>query len=130
MSMYNVVFGFHPHLPLVGILLGREKIVGDYFGRIRDAWIERWPDGSLRIHVYTRNGGGNRAEHMPDLSGDPLFIEDRDDSFDNTYASIYLKLPDGWEQKIKDAGAPDDFSLQDAAWEPIDTGERWRRACE
>lgn len=129
-GMYNIVFGYHPHLPIVAALLGKEKIVGDYFGRFRDAWIEKLPDDTMRIHVYTRNGGNNRAEYMPDLSKDPLFIENRDDSFDNTYASIYLKLPEDWQEKLKEAGAPDDFKLEAVAEEPIDTGARWQEALE
>lgn len=129
-GMYNGVFGYHIHLPMVAILLGREKIVGNYFGRFRDAWIEKMPDDSMRIHVYTRNGGNNRAEHMPDMSKDSLFIEDRDDSFDNTYASIYLKVPENYKELLMEAGAPNDFDLKDAACNPVDTGKRWEEALE
>lgn len=123
MSMYNLLFGNNPFAPVVLALLSPRE-----FGRVRDAWVEKLPDGSLRLVVYTRNGGNNRGDYMPDFGGDPLFIEDRDDSYDSTYASIYFRVPENIEALLCELGAPPDFRLGAIACDPIDTGKRWADA--
>jgi hypothetical protein len=91
MGMYNAMFGDGERgYPLLS-MLGFEK--PSDLGRYRDGWLEDDGDGGYRIAIYTRNGGNNREEHMPDLSGHPYYISDKDDSLDNTYATIYFRLP-------------------------------------
>ena len=150
MSLYNMVFGNSAQAPLVLALLDKP---GGYFGRFRDAWIEQCEDGSLRLAVYTRNGGGNREHYDDDrkagpdcdctgciatfqLPRDPLYITDRDDDFDATYATFYFRVPDGAEDKLralaKEQGIelPEDWTLVSIAQVPPDMRERWEAAIE
>lgn len=76
--------------------------------RLRDAYVVADPDGSddVRILIYTRTGGGNRAyydsrnEDNPDgpwnstLREHICYLKDEDDNFDSTYAKFYYRLPD------------------------------------
>src|SRR5690348_7711199 len=96
MGLYNLVFDVDPAVTLVLTFLGATP---SDFGRFRDAWIDRMPDESLRLVVYTRNGGANREEHMPkNLAKHPLYLGDQDDKFDETYASIYFRMPENWRE--------------------------------
>lgn len=66
-------------------------------GRYRDAWIERGEDQQPRIAVYTRLGGRNRqdyAEIIRGLRAHPRYVLDRDDGYDETYATFYFGLPE------------------------------------
>jgi hypothetical protein len=88
MSFYNTIFGMNPDTDKLLSLLDATR--GD-FGRFRNVYME---DGY--IVVYTRCGGNNREDYFPDWVTDhPWYSHDRDDDFDNTYASIYFKLPEG-----------------------------------
>ena len=134
MSLYGLVFGKNPSSDDILAALGNPDV-----GRFRDAWVEKAEDGSLRIAVYTRNGGGNR-EHWdftyPDategetcgcpgciiqyhLPKHPLYLFDQDDDFDCTYATIYFRLPDGAESLA-----------DDALDEPLNTDDRWTSAID
>lgn len=64
-------------------------------GRFRDCYLSK--DGT-KILVYTRNGGGNRPDHMPDFSKHPQFIRDYDDDFDSTFATIEFNVPDEYKE--------------------------------
>ncbi len=139
-----MVFGTSPVAPIVMFLLGREP---SYFGRLRDAWIEKGPDGQLRLAVYTRNGGGNR-EHYNDekeegeechctgctithhLPKDPLYLSDKDDDFDSTYATVYFKVPEDAEARLRAEGMPEDKKLSDLACEPRDMSVEWHKAID
>jgi len=125
MSMYAMVFGPSLTAPIVRLLLGEER--WDSIGRKRDAWVEKTSEGRLRLHVYARNGGNNRSDYMPDWTTDELYLFDRDDSFDETYASTYFKVPDNWREILTAAGAPAEFELEKAAVDPIVTEDRWRQ---
>lgn len=104
MSMYELIFADgEKGMPLMGAL--GFKSTGDV-GRYRSAWLEMDDDGKPRIAVYTRNGGNNREHYMPDLEDHPNFLFDRDDSFDNTYATIYFSIPEDFE-KYLDEQIPD-----------------------
>lgn len=141
MSLYNMVFGEDPLLPLILQLLGNPKV-----GRIRDAWVERIETG-LRLAVYTRNGGNNRNHYDDDIEPGPecscvgctmtylvpthpLYLKDQDDTYDNTYATIYYSMPTDVEQQLKDLGAPEDFVLEDFAVDAPDMEQRWKDALE
>jgi len=141
-SLYNMVHGTHPIAPLVLALI--DKHAPAKFGRLRDAWVERTEAGSIRLAVYTRNGGGNREcwdggtigcecagcciEKL--LPVHPLYLSDADDDFDCTYATIYFKVPPNAEAILRDLGAPDDFdfTLASFAVEPVDSSKRWNDA--
>lgn len=139
-GLYNVVFGNTPMMPALLRLLGDPNV-----GRLRDAWLEKLPDGTLRIAVYTRNGGGNREHYSDDreegvecgctgciitysLPSHPLYIEDRDDEFDCTYATVYFRVPDNAAALLVEMGAPPDFALASWAVEPVNMSERWQTA--
>ena len=92
MNMYNMVHGYNP---LVGILLGVLEVKPDDFGRFRDAYLIK-REGELQIAVFTRCGGGNRADYedvFEEAREHPLYVEDYDDDFDSTYAYIIFKIP-------------------------------------
>lgn len=92
MSLFNMLHGFNP---LAGVFLNMLGLEPNDCGRFRDAYL--WKDeGGLRIHVYTRNGGGNRDEYRPvfeKLRQHHLYERDFDDDFDSTYATIVFHLP-------------------------------------
>jgi hypothetical protein len=124
MSMYNLLFGANPMSDVLLASIGRTK--GD-FGRFRDCFV-----ANGRIAVYTRNGGGNR-DHWDDDTGEgescdcpgciityraktwPFYSHDRDDDFDNTYATIYFTFPPEYAEGLAahDSGTEWD---PDARW--------------
>jgi len=92
MSLFNMLHGYNPLAPIFLKMLGLQL---DDVGRFRDAYLWKDTDG-LRIHVYTRNGGGNRNEyqHVFDkLSLNEYYERDYDDEFDCTYATIVFRIP-------------------------------------
>ncbi len=103
-GLYNVLFGENDKADVLLRCLGLGP--GD-FGRFRDAFIE---DG--KIAVYTRAGGGNR-ECWGDCDGTnectgcimtnivpsyKYYIEDKDDDFDSTYATVYFEFPEEYKE--------------------------------
>lgn len=90
MSMYNAIFGINP---LSSVILSTLGLSMADTGRFRDCTVVK-KDGELVIAVYTRNGGGNREQYMPDFSGHPDYMYDVDDDFDSTYATIYFSAPE------------------------------------
>jgi len=66
-------------------------------GRFRDIYFERDEEGTPKVILYTRNGGGNRPSYrhiFKMLSNHPDYIKDYDDDFDSTYAYIEFKAPE------------------------------------
>lgn len=87
-NMYNIVHGVNEHAASFLSLL---ELSQSDLGRFRDCWLNE--DGSKLI-VFTRNGGGNREDYFPkNITKHPLYIEDYDDDYDNTYAHIVFKVP-------------------------------------
>lgn len=82
-----MLFGRNPIAP---VLLAAIDLDQQSVGRFRDCHLN--DDGS-EVHVFTRNGGGNREDYMPDFTGHPLYLRDWDDDFDCTYATIAFKTP-------------------------------------
>lgn len=119
--MYNAIFGDGERgYPLLGAL-GFSKL--EDVGRYRDAWIEKDGQGGYRIAVYTRNGGNNREDYMPDFSGNPYFLFDQDDEFDNTYATIYFSVPPEL-LKMVEAAIAQGAEIP----EPVDMDQEWQTA--
>lgn len=90
MSLYNMLFGRNPYSKVLLALLGLTE--GDC-GRFRDCYPNE--DGT-EIHIYTRNGGGNREEYQDTidaLAARPGYLRDFDDDFDCTYATIVFAVP-------------------------------------
>ena len=143
-GLYNVVLG-DGNEETRGALLGRTmlNIQRDDFGRFRDAWLEDDGTGNLRIAIYTRNGGGNRPDYEDvtnALRQHPLYLDDRDDTFDSTYATYYFRFPPSVPQHLIDAGAKGwdelnwaDFTermREEAYDEPVNMNAMWQKAIQ
>lgn len=138
-GLYDIVFPDSKRaarLALMSLLItpeGESPYV--VFGRIRDSWFERQGDDVV-IALYTRNGGGNR-EHFHDdgddgtctgckmekITSHPLYLNDRDDSFDSTYATIWFRLPDSLDAATRDR-------LRGLAVDPVDMSAKWKEQIE
>ena len=94
-GLYNTLFGENDHK---GFLLGLLDATTDDFNRFRDVYAtEKF------IVVHTRCGGGNREDYFPEwVENHPLYSHDEDDDFDCTYADIYFKHPEGYEDVLKE----------------------------
>jgi hypothetical protein len=104
-SLYNVVCGTNQ---LARVLLAALRLPSHATGRFRDCYLQRDAGGALEIHVYTRNGGGNRpdfADVTKFLRQHPLFLRDFDDPSDSTYASYVFALPDDQHRSAFEAVA-------------------------
>src|ERR1700712_5410738 len=76
-NLYNIVHGTNPYAGKLLELLGLTRA---YTGRFRDCFMQA-DTGELEIVVYTRNGGGNRAQHeavTAKLRAHPLYKRDYD----------------------------------------------------
>lgn len=115
-GLYNVMFGMNPLADAILTTLGLRR---EDCGRFRDCFITEG-----KIAVYTRNGGGNREGYMPDFSQHKNYLSDKDDDFDNTYATIYFSFPEEFAEQLKliDTGAKFEPSKM---W--LDAIERLRR---
>lgn len=130
-GFYNAVFGKNPVSSLLLEVLGNPEV-----GRFRDAWVES-VDDELRIAIYTRNGGGNRVCWNESIDTDvsdsetcdcvgclmryrihkhPLYLFDRDDEFDCTYATIYYRVPEEYEDILRPL-ATDGAVDMDSIWQ-------------
>ena len=129
MSMFDIVFGGpSPLTPVVAILLGQQDL--SWYGRLRTAWIEQDESGNPRLAVYTRNGGPN-SEYNENIRKHPLYIKDKDDTFDNTYNTSYFKLPDNPNKILWEHGCPKDINVEMmTATEPMDMSKEWQQALE
>lgn len=109
MSLYNSLFGENKEAP---VLLGMIRVNKEYFDRYRD--VELIQDGT-KIRVFTRLGGGNRAnyeETWNKIRNHELYIKDYDDDFDCTYAYIEYNIPEEFKETAKKmfTGEPVSFS--------------------
>jgi len=105
MSMYNMIFGMNPAAGPLLKILGFSKETFSTIPRFRDCYINL---DKTRIVIYTRTGGGNRAEYAEQnsaLTKLPGYTGDEDDSFDSTYAKFYFKVPDEHKDFISELAA-------------------------
>jgi hypothetical protein len=133
-GLYNVIFGQNPAAPALLILAGFRPPLPEF--RFRDAWVERHGDEPL-IHVYTRIGGGNRADHADAweyVRKRPNYVRDEDDAFDSTYAGVWFRVD--WSI-LEESDQIDAETLADikatfisTAVDPIDTSALWRDGIE
>lgn len=102
-NMYNIIFGENE---LSALLLSLLYLYQPHMkvGRYRDCYLQRGGTAALEIHVYTRNGGGNRPDYedvTARLREHPLYWRDFDDSFDTTYCSYVFKLAPTWVELLQ-----------------------------
>lgn len=106
MSLYNLLFGMNPNTDVVLALLG-----------LRQHDVERFRNVSLdleagEISVYTRTGGGNREDYPQNaLTSHPDYLRDKDDDFDSTYATFYLRIPQGMVDHAKCLANPSEHGI-------------------
>lgn len=118
MSLYNQIYGVNPATFFVLPMLGRHP---EEYPRYRDCFAgkfsrsedEKDPFGiPLRkvdnsvdiISVFLRVGGGNRIEYqeeIEELRSHPEYINDFDDTFDNTFAIFEFSVPKEWRADYK-----------------------------
>lgn len=90
--------------PLAGVLLHSLNIDHKKVDRIRDVSLKK-KDTEIRICVFCRTGGGNRADYPNTvLISHPEYISDEDDKYDSTYAHYYFKVPESLKKQIQDEG--------------------------
>jgi hypothetical protein len=95
MSLYNVVSGFNPNVAAIVHMTG---IDATKVARFRDAWLS---DDGKTCTILTRTGGGNREDYMDwirSAQNHPLYISDKDDDFDSTYAEFNFKIPEQYHE--------------------------------
>jgi hypothetical protein len=121
MSFYNLIHGVNSLQPVLCEILGLSAGTSDESkmdtGRFRDIYLNE--DGTI-IHLFTRNGGGNRNCWNDDednnnsvlcdcpgciqtylLKTHPNYISDIDDDFDCTYAITDFSVPEQYLELTK-----------------------------
>ena len=96
MSLYNTLFGTNPYA--AAIIWALDLTPADC-GRFRDCFVT-----NDEIAIYTRNGGGNRdtqGEAIRRMQQHPNYLRDKDDSYDNTYATFYFSFPEDLREELK-----------------------------
>ena len=84
--------------PLADVYLKMLNLTRSDVGRFRDCYYNNG-----YIVVYTRNGGGNRDEYwdvFEALANHPEYVDDFDDEFDSTYASIMFTVPEKYKEDM------------------------------
>jgi len=100
MSLYNMLFGVNRFAPLLVKMVGLDL---KEIPRFRDAYIQVEEDkGTKRIVVHTRTGGGNREAYheLNETLKTEVFLFDRDDDFDPTYANWFYSIPEKWKDIV------------------------------
>lgn len=98
MSLYNKLMGENEKAEELLDMLGLDK---EIFGRYRDCYLNA--DGT-EIIVYTRCGGDNREDFdniFAYMREHKYFIEDYDDSYDETYCYFRFKTPPVFLEQTK-----------------------------
>jgi len=116
-GLYNILFNVNP---LAGTLLAIIGVDHNTVARFRDCFLNE--DGT-EIIVYTRTGGGNRAEYHADndkLGSYPGFQGDEDDEFDSTYALFRFRIPEELRERCKEL----------APLYGVNPAKRWKDAIE
>ena len=122
MGFYNVCFGINP---IGAVILAALELTPKMVGRYRDCFVAEG-----EIVVYTRNGGANRRcwESVPPkdcrcpgciithhLPKHPLYLRDRDDDYDQTYATIWFAMPAEYAEELR--------AMDIGPWDP---SARWK----
>lgn len=98
MSLYNALFGENEKTDELLDMIG---VTRSDFGRFRDVSLNH--DGS-QIIVTTRCGGGNREDYeyvFEEMRENKNYVEDHDDSFDETYCYFTFNTPEIFKEETK-----------------------------
>ena len=88
MDIYHMLFGQNPDKTTILGYLGLSEGMID---RFRDVWVD---DELMHIVICARTGGLNRPDYPNEaLTHHPLYLYDRDDECDNTYAYYHFAIP-------------------------------------
>ncbi len=100
MSFYNMINGANPAVFFILPMLGEKH--PESYPRFRDCFVNT-DNGKPEIHIYTRVGGGNRAEGYgeEELYKHPNYLTTWDDDFDSTYATYSFSVPDEWKNDFE-----------------------------
>lgn len=116
MSFYNMVNGVNSatffFLPMLGkhpdewprfrdCFIGKPKFTVDKASGMPVTEIDIPKNGDKLIYVFTRTGGGNRESYMKEIEEIKKmkgYIEDFDDSFDQTFMTFVFKVPAKFEK--------------------------------
>tara|TARA_Y100000310_G_C20561830_1_gene753463 strand:+ start:509 stop:943 length:435 start_codon:yes stop_codon:yes gene_type:complete len=102
--MYGMLFGQNGLAPA---LLGALGLTRDDFGRFRDAGV-----AGGEIYVYTRCGGGNRADYgevFEAMGKHANYLRDEDDDFDCTYCAFYFSFPENFRAELEKIDSSEKF---------------------
>lgn len=95
MSLYNMICGINPYTQaLLKVLVLDEIPHGEY--RLRDVYMPT-PD---TIGLVCRTGGGNRRQYNEIIimfQNHPCYVDDADDDFDETFMTVYFRVPPHFE---------------------------------
>ena len=119
MSFYSMVFGRNIHADAILATLGLRR---QDTGRFRDCFVAKG-----KIAVYTRNGGGNREDYedvFKALSNHPCYLNDEDDEFDCTYATIYFSFPEEYKEELAALDSGKEFNPSQRWLETIEAMKR------
>lgn len=96
MNLYNIINGVNQATFFILPMLGEKH--PEHYPRFRNCFV----DGD-EIHVYTRVGGNNRNCGLgeEELQQHINYLYDKDDDFDNTYATYVFSVPDEWKKDFK-----------------------------
>ena len=112
MSLYNMVNGYRPEVYYILPMLGKHP---DEYPRFRNCFSGKMTNSTTEvdsfdipmqiadeqkvISIYTRVGGNNRSDYIKEIAelrAMPEYLEDYDDTFDNTFATFVFKVPEKW----------------------------------
>lgn len=94
-GLYNMLFGYNL---FAGFLLTVLELDYDKVPRFRDCFLNK---AGTEIIVFTRVGGGNRADYEEGITmmrQVPGYLRDEDDHYDNTYAAFFYGVPEDYKE--------------------------------
>jgi hypothetical protein len=94
----------HGHNPNAGLILHVLGLDPRQIDRFRDASFGKDGDEHV-VDVFCRTGGGNRDDYPNTaLTSHPLYLRDRDDEDDSTYAHYYFRIPESVIAELHEQG--------------------------
>lgn len=117
-SLYNLLHGYNPNAVAILRALDFDP---RQIERFRDASFSK--DGDEHVFdLLCRTGGGNRADYPNAvLTQHPLYLRDRDDESDSTYAHYSFRIPEVVVAELREQGLSlDDVTVTATLGEKMD----------